>query len=669
LPAIVKVLFVFLFLVVIALLGAGVAAASTYLQYTQQLEGALAVLETRRVFETTKIYDRHGYLLYEVFGEGRRTRITSLEQVPRELISATIAIEDKTFFQNPGIDPNGILRAALLYLQSGEVQGGGSTLTQQFVRQAIFPPEERYAQTLERKLKEAILALELTRTYTKQEILLMYLNEIYYGNLSYGIEAAAQSYFGKPARELNLAQSTFLAGLPQLPDAYCPFSARGLDPEKLERAKARQREVLDAMVSNGFITQEQADEAYQQELHFAPPVISLEAPHFVMYILQLLMDDPAIGREKLYGGGLSVYTTLDMRYQRIAEAVIRDRMLLDPDDPAKNKDVFQYNANNAAMLAMRPDTGEILAMVGSVDYDQVRPSRCGLTTNVVDGNVNAALAQRQPGSSIKPVTYLTAFLKNWSPATMVLDVPTEFPIPGFDEPYAPKNYSKKWYGPVRLRIALACSLNMPAVKVIQYAGVRETIDMAHRLGISGLNRGLEHYGLSVTLGGGEVSLLDMVTAYATLANQGRYVPAQPILKIVEPDGNVLYEYKPLPLEKRPEVVDPRYVYQVTHVLSDDSAREMAYGRGSTLALSRPAAAKTGTSEDWSDGWTIGYTPYLVAGVWVGNNNNEPMTLDCRPAGDEHAVGLPGVRTAGRMCHNFMETIFHPDKYLPIYFPD
>lgn len=664
LPLIVKALVALLVLALVVLGGAGVAAAATYYQYARDLEGALAVLETRHVFETSRIYDRHGVLLYEFFDEGRRTQIESLDQIPRQLISATIAVEDKTFYTNPGVDPQGIVRAALNYLGAGmEIQGGGSTLTQQFIRNALFTPEERYSQELDRKIKEAILALEMTRTYSKDQILLMYFNEIPYGNLAYGVQAAAQAYFDKDVGELDLAECSFLAGLPQAPTLYNPYTREGLD-----LAKARQHVVLQRMVEEGYITRREADDAYNEELRFARPEITILAPHFVFYVRQLLEENPLIGRERLYGGGLSIYTTLDMRYQRLAEAVIRDRMLPDPNDPQKNRDVVEYNAHNAALVAMRPDTGEILAMVGSVDYDLVEPSHCGVEGNVVDGNVNAAVAQRQPGSSFKPITYLTAFMKGWSPATMVLDVPTEFPVPG-QEPYAPKNYSRKWYGPVRLRQALANSLNMPAVKVIQYAGVGEVIEMAHRLGIRGLNRGLAYYGLSLTLGGGEVTLVDMVTANATLANQGRYVPPQSILKVVDAAGRVLYEYKPQPLEKQPEVADPRYVYEVTNILSDDAAREMSFGRGGTLALSRPAAAKTGTSEDWSDGWTLGYTPYLVAGVWVGNNNNEPMTLHCAPAGSEHAVGLPGVRTAGRIWRNFMETIFHPDRYLPVFFPD
>lgn len=650
----------------VLLLSAGAAAAAgVYTYYAGQLEGKLEELETRKVFETSKIYDRNGYLLYEFFEEGRRTRVESLAQVPPALISATIAIEDKNFWVNPGVDLVGIARAAVLYLIAGEVQGGGSTLTQQFIRNALFTYEDRTAPTMDRKLREILLSLEMTRTYSKQEILLMYLNEISYGNLSYGIEAAAQSYFGKPAIELDLAQCAFLAGLPQSPTEYDPFLPGGL-----EKAKARQWDVLRRMVVDGYITQEEADAAYDEPLNFAKPVVSLEAPHFVMWVRQQLELDPEIGPERLYNGGLRIYTSLDMRYQRLAEAVIHDRMDWDPNDPQKNADVRQYNTNNAAMVVMRPDTGEILAMVGSVGYDLTIPSRCGNPKNVVDGNVNAALAERQPGSAIKPINYITAFTKGWGPASMVLDVRTKFPVPG-KEDYAPENYLKKFNGPILLRKALAGSLNMPAVKVLQYAGVPEMLDMAHALGIRGLNRGAGFYGLSLTLGGGEVTLLDLVTANCTFANEGRYVPPVSVLRIEDAQGKVIREYEPLPLEQRERAVSAKYVYLLTSILSDDDARSFVFGTGSILKLSRPAAVKTGTSEDWSDNWTVGFTPYLVAGVWVGNNNNEPLAPNCASRGDVTA-GSPGIRTAGRIWHNFMEAVFHPTDAnvgLPKYFPD
>jgi len=662
LPLPAKLLIAFLLLSLLGVASGLGAAAGTYFYYAQSLQGQLDRLENRRLFETTKVYDRHGELLYEFFSEGRRTRLESLDQVPQHLIWATLSIEDKTFYQNPGVDPVGIARAALGFFATGRIVGGGSTLTQQFIRKALFTPQEQVSPSLERKIKEAILALELTRRVPKDEILLMYFNEVYYGNLSYGIEAAAQSYFGKHAWELDLAESAFLAGLPQLPDVYAPFTYGELDPVKLERAKARQRDVLNLMVENGYITRRQADAAYQEELHFASPLVSLKAPHFVMYIRQLLEEDPNIGPEKLFAGGLRITTTLDMRYQRLAEAIVREQM--------QREDLIAFNAHNAALVAMRPDTGEILAMVGSVDYNLVQPSLCGREGNVVDGNVNAALAERQPGSAFKPFTYITAFSMThdmYTPATMVLDVRTEFPVPGHD-PYVPKNYDNKYHGPVRLRNALGSSLNMPAVKVLQHAGVEQTIHTAHRFGITGLKRGMSFYGLSLTLGGGEVRLLDMVNAYSTFANEGRHVPPVAILKITDSQGNVLYEYKPRPLEEYPRVADARFVYLINHILSDDTAREMAFGPHSILYFDRPVAVKTGTSEDWGDNWCIGYTPYLAVGVWMGNNNNEPMTANCQPR-EKAERGIPGSRGSGHIWHYFMEAIFNPEKMLPKYFPD
>ncbi len=661
-PLVVKLLIA---LILLSLLGVGSGlgtAAGTYFYYAQSLQGQLDRLEGRTLFETSKVYDRHGELLYEFFAQGRRTRLESLDQVPQHLIWATLSIEDKTFYQNPGVDPVGIGRALVGFLSTGRIVGGGSTLTQQFIRKALFTPEEQVSQSLERKLKEAILALELTRRKTKNEILLMYFNEVYYGNLAYGIEAAAQSYFGKHTRELDLAESAFLAGLPQLPDVYAPFTYGALDPVKLERAKARQWDVLNLMVENGYITHQQADAAYQEELHFASPRVSLKAPHFVMYIRHLLEENPAIGPEKLFEGGLRITTTLDMRYQRLGEAIVRERM--------QREDLRAFNAHNAALVAMRPDTGEILAMVGSVDYSLVQASLCGREGNVVDGNVNVTLAERQPGSSFKPFTYITAFSMTrdmYTPATMVLDVRTEFPVPGH-EPYVPKNYDNKYHGPVRLRNALGNSFNMPAVKVLQHAGVEQAIRTAWRFGITGLKRGMNYYGLSLTLGGGGVRLLDMVNAYSTFANEGRHVPPVAILKVTDSRGRVLYEYKPKPLEEYPPVADPRFVYLINHILSDDTAREIAFGARSILYFDRPVAVKTGTSEDWGDNWTIGYTPYLAVGVWMGNNNNEPMTANCAPR-EKATRGIPGSRGAGHIWHYFMETIFDPAEMLPKYFPD
>ncbi len=655
-PGLIK-FFLFMNVFLLMFLGAGtVAASSIYSYYARQLTGQMDRLRTRHVFETTRIYDRNGYLLYELFGEGKRTRLESLDQVPKELIWATLSAEDKTFYENSGVDVNGIVRAALLIAKTGEIQGGGSTLTQQLVRNALFDQQERYAPTLDRKIKEAILALEMTRTYSKDEILLMYLNEIAYGNLSYGIEAAAQSYFGKHASELDLSQCAFLAGMPQSPTEYNPFFPGGL-----EKAKARQWDVLRLMVENGYITQQQADAVYDEPTRFASQETPIQAPHFVMWVRQQLENDPDIGPERLYNGGLSIYTSLDYRYQRLAENLIRLRL--------SQPDAIAYNANNGAFIAMKPSTGEVLAMVGSVDYNLVKPSRCGFEGNVVDGNVNVTLSHRQPGSAFKPVVYLAAFTKGWTPATIVVDESTNFAAPGA-APYVPKNYSGGFMGAITVRTALACSLNIPAIKALAFAGIEYTVNLAHRMGVTGLTDPNEWY-LPLAIGGGAVSLLDLATAYSTIDNGGRYVPPVAILKIVDGDGKVIKEYKPAPLELRPQVVDPRHAFMVTSIISDKKARIPVFGTGNVLELSRPAAAKTGTAEDWSDDWTMGFTPYLVAGGWIGNNNYETLTLGCVQRG-KGGSGIPGASAIGVVWHQFFEALFHPDDPkigLPAYFPD
>ena len=566
----------------------------------------------RELFQTTRIYDRHGVLLYEIFEEGRRTWVP-LEEIPLALRQATIATEDSTFYTNPGVDWHGILRALWQSLIYGRPMSGGSTITQQLVRRLMFSPEERAERSLARKIKEISLALALTRTHSKDEILEMYLNEIYYGHLAYGVEAAAQTYFNKHVSELDLAECALLAGLPQAPGRLDPFI-------NLEGAKARQRVVLRLMVENGFITSEEAKAAYAQPLKLVPPEHKMLAPHFVLYVRKQLEEK--YGPERVARGGLSVITTLDLRYQRLAEEVARKHI-------AKLRE--EHGATNAALVAIQPATGEILAMLGSVDYHDAS----------IDGQVNMALSERQPGSSIKPITYVTALQRGLTLATVLWDIPTEIPL-GDGRVYRPTNYDGRYHGPVRLRAALANSYNVPAVKLLRKVGIAEMLETAHRMGIRGLQRPPGYYGLSLTLGGGEVSLLDLTTAYATLANQGRYVAPVAILKVVDGQGRVLEEYKgPQPQE----ALDPRAAYLITDVLSDNAARTPAFGADSPLCLSRPAAAKTGTTSDWRDAWTVGYTPYLAVGVWVGNSDNRPMRE------------LPGLRGAAPIWHDFMEGVF------------
>jgi 1A family penicillin-binding protein len=620
-----------LYLLVSALFGlflvgaAGAGAAYAYL--IRDLPAPEGITE-RPIALTTKIYDRNGELLNEIFDPklGKRTWVP-LSEIPQDLINATIATEDADFYRHQGVNFRGLLRAAYLnLLGKGELQGG-SSITQQLVKNVLIPEQERQVRSIARKVKEVVLALEISRRYPKKEILEMYLNEIYYGNFSYGVEAAAQSYFGKSVRDLTLAECALLAGLPQAPSLYSPL-------ENLPLAKRRQADVLDLMVRNGYITEAQAEAAKAEELRFAPRRFPIKAPHFVMYVRDQL--EKRYGRDALFRGGLRVYTTLDLKMQETAERIVREHV-------AKLK---AYNASNAALVALRPQTGEILAMVGSADFFDP----------TISGQVNVALAERQPGSSFKPFTYLTAFMKGYTPATMLLDIPSEFPNPP-NPPYKPENVDGKFRGPILIRQALANSVNIPAVKTLQFAGVQDVIDTAHRMGITTLNR-KNTYGLSLTLGGGEVKLLDMAYAYSVFANGGvmKGTPVRPediqpglreldpvsILRVEDRDGKVLEEFRE-PQSKR--IISPQLAYLITDILSDNQARAALFGPNSVLKLpSRPAAVKTGTTDDWRDTWTVGYTPDLVTGVWVGNSNNKPMRFRTL-----------SVLTAAPIWHEFMET--------------
>lgn len=589
--------------VLVFLLGL-IAATTVYAYYALTLPPP-EELGARALFASTKIYDLHGELLYEVFdaNAGRRTMVP-IDEIPDDLINATIATEDKTFYSNPGFDPLAILRSLWLNLSQGEIVSGASTITQQLVKSIFLSPE----QTFTRKIEEAVLAQEITRRYTKDQILEIYLNEIYYGNMAYGVEAAAETYFGKTARSLTLAEASLLAGLPQSPSIYDPYT-------NLEAAKARQRVVLRLMAKEGYISQSEANAAWDEGLSFVPLRVEMKAPHFVVYVIKLLEEK--YGTEMVYRGGLQVHTTLDLQMQDIAQEVARERVAALAD----------RHVTNAALVAIVPQTGEIRVMLGSIDF----------WNEEVDGQVNVALALRQPGSSIKPVTYLAAFEKGWTPATLIMDVRTEFPNPPGPS-YVPQNYDGKEHGPVLVRQALACSYNIPAVKTLQFVGVPQMIDMARRLGITSFTEP-ERYGLSLTLGGGEVMLLEHTGAYAVLANGGVRVPPVAISSIEDSQGRVIEEYQPAAGE---QAISPQYAYLITHILSDNEARSPAFGPDSPLRLSRPAAAKTGTTDDWRDSWTVGYTPDLVAGVWVGNSDNTPM---------DHVAGSTG---AGHIWHDFME---------------
>ncbi len=568
---------------------------------------------------STKILDRHGRLLYTISDPhtGRHTPI-SLSEIPLACRQATIATEDANFYSNPGVDWYAILRAVWINLRGGEVLSGGSTITQQLARNLLLSPQERTQRTLTRKLRESILAWRLARAYTKDQILQLYLNQAYYGNLAYGIEAAAQTYFSKHAGELDLSECALLAGLPQSPAVYDPLT-------NSQAARDRQAVVLDLMTRQGHITADDARLAKSEQLHFAAVPFPIQAPHFVMFVRAWLEDH--FSPEAIYREGLVVTTTLDLDWQNAAQEIVR-RRLAELQHPGEGKP--PRNVNNAAVVALDPRTGEILTMLGSPDYFDIQ----------ISGAVNATLALRQPGSSIKPITYAAAFdprrADPFTPATLILDVRTSFTTKE-GEPYVPRNYDLRYHGPVLAREALASSYNLPAVKVLHEVGLDTMIRLARQMGISTFSDS-DRYGLALTLGGGEVRLLDMATAYAAFANGGLRVEPVAVTQVRDARGQLRYQWVHHPGDR---VLDERVAYLITHILSDDKARASAFGEGSVLKLDRPAAAKTGTTTDWRDNWTVGYTPDLVSGVWVGNADNQPM---------EHVSGITG---AGPIWHEFM----------------
>lgn len=584
---------------------------------------SVADLEQRAsTFETTRIYDRNGDLLYEILDPtaGRRT-FTTLDKISPYLVAATIATEDKSFYSHPGFDWTAIVRAFWQNFQGKGTVSGASTITQQLARYLLLSPEERTEQSYMRKVREALLAAEITRRYTKDQILELYLNEFYYGNLAYGIEAASETYFDTTADKLDLAQASFLAGLPQAPAVYDVYHNR-------EATRNRQKQVLTLMyeasneekciyVSNSdermCVNADEAVAAYTalENYQFNPPDVLIRYPHWVTYVRSLL--ETQFDAQTIYRSGFSVYTTLDPALQDMAEERVKQQV----------DSLAAYDANNGALVAIQPSTGEILAMVGSADF----------YNDAIDGQVNMATsATRQPGSSIKPVTYIAAFEKGWTPATLIWDVPSEFPPSGDPNdprpPYIPVNYDERFHGPVTVRTALANSYNIPAVKTLKFDGIYDDpstpnedgmLAVARKLGITSLTR--DDYGLSLTLGGGEVSLLEMTGAYAVIANGGNRVPQVAILKILDHTGNVVYDYQP---PAGDQVIRPEHAFLITSILSDNEARTPMFGANSVLRLPFPAAAKTGTSNDYRDNWTLGYTPDLAVGVWVGNADYTPM---------------------------------------------
>ena len=560
----------------------------------------------------SQLFARDGTPLYDLYDDERRVPVR-LDELPAYVYQGSIAIEDKKFYQHHGFDLTGIMRAFIVNRLRGHVAQGGSTITQQLMKKAFLSTEKSY----DRKIKEIALAIITEMRYSKEQILEMYLNYISYGGTAVGIGSAAQTYFGKEASELTLAEASLLAGLPQAPSRYSPFQSDA------SAAKTRQKQVLDNMVEMEFITPEQEEEALAQELVYTSKKIDIKAPHFVFYIRDLLVEK--FGEEKVMRGGLRVTTTLDLAIQEAAEATLA----------AELETLTKLNVGNGAMLITHPNTGEILAMVGSKDYYDTEQ----------DGQYNVTTATRQPGSSIKPLVYATAFeQKALNPSSILLDIPTCFQNIG-QKDYCPKNYSGGFHGPTTVRQALGSSLNIPAVKALRIIGLESFIYQAQKMGITTWTNA-KNYGWSLSLGGGEVKMTDMAVAFGALANMGVKMPQLAILKVEDYQGNILYQADlderrkvVTYLQEHPDnafedlkdgetverVIGNEAAYLVTDIMRDDRARWLGFGSNSELVIkNRDVAVKTGTTNDVRDNWTVGFTPELLTIVWVGNTDSTPM---------------------------------------------
>ncbi len=582
-----------------------------------------------------RITDRNGRALYDILpSEGGRHAVVSFDGIAQCMKDSTVTVEDKHFYENSGVDPEGILRAVWINLRGGETIAGGSTITQQVARNLLLSQDERAERTLRRKLREAVLAWELNRKLTKHEILALYLNQVNYGGMSYGVEAAAQTYFGKHAGELLLPECALLAGLPQAPAVYNPFTNPDL-------AKARQGIVLGLMEDQGYITNEERVAANSAPLSYNPAPYPIEAPHFVWIVkdqIEALFAAGQLDRRR----SLVVRTTLDLDDQRLTEQIVARRI----EEFKPKEGEISHNVNNAALVVLDVHAGEILALVGSADYFDAS----------IHGALDMATSPRQTGSVFKPLIYALALDPQrphpWTAATPILDVPTTF-ITHDGTPYTPKNYDGREHGPVPVRVALASSLNVPAVKTLEQVGVEKALELARRLGITSLGDP-QSYDLSLALGGGQMSLLQLSTAFAALARDGYSTGNYAILDIRDADGNLLYTQ-----EKTPpvQVIDPRVAWLISDILSDDRARQTGFGPNSTLKIDRVAAVKTGTTTNFHDNWTIGYTPDLVVGVWVGNSGHEAM---------HNVTGLTG---AAPIWHDAMRALLNGQPDRPFIQPD
>jgi 1A family penicillin-binding protein len=563
---------------------------------------------------TTKIFDRNGTLLYQIYAQQNRT-LVPLSSIPKYLQEATIAIEDKNFYKNSGVDIAAIIRAAIADI-SGKPLQGGSTITQQLIKSTLLTPEI----TIERKVKEIILAFWADRIYTKDQILEMYFNQIPYGGTAWGVEAASEVYFDSKVDDLDLAESAFLAGLTSAPTTYSPYE------ESPELWKKRQKEVLTKMEELKFINSKEKEEALKEELTFAAPQTPIYAPHFVMYIRDLLIRK--YGLALVEKGGLQVTTSLDLKTQDMVQAVVTSEV---------EKNAY-LNLTNGASVVTNPKNGDILAMVGSKDY-----------SNVNSGNFNVATALRQPGSSIKAVTYSAALSNGFTAATILDDSPISYNSPG-SPIYTPVNYDGKFRGKMSLRMALANSINIPAVKILSKIGVPNMITLARKMGITTWGNP-ENYGLSLTLGGGEVKMTDMATVYGTLANGGEKVNLNPILRITDSTGNIVEEKTKDNITKT-RALDSGVAFIISDILADNNARAMEFGANSPLNIpNHYVSVKTGTSDNKRDNWTIGYTPDYVVATWVGNNDNTPMSQNL-------ASGITG---AAPIWHDIMVNLLSNSK--------
>ncbi len=559
----------------------------------------IASFEDRRVLQSTKIYDRTGeVLLYDLHQDVKRT-VVPFTEISRHIKNATIAIEDDQFYNHYGIEPTAIFRAIITNFSQGDLLGGqgGSTITQQVIKNSVLQKEK----TITRKVKEWILAIKLERSVAKDEILSIYLNESPYGGTVYGVEEASQAFFGKKSADVTIAEAAYIASVPQAPTRLSPY---GNNKAQLD---ARQQLTLSKMHEQGFITDEEYETAKTEAVVFQPQAITgIRAPHFVMFIREQIVRK--YGEEAIAERGLRIITTLDWELQKEAEQIVAEYGAIN---------VEKFKADNAGLIATDPKTGDLLVMVGSRDY----------FSDEIDGNFNTTLALRQPGSSIKPFVYATAFSKGYLPDTVVYDVQTQFSpacpkdsLSSESPCYAPNNYNHKFLGPVNLRNALAQSLNIPAVKVLYLAGLKDSLKQAADMGLTTLNDP-ERYGLTLVLGGGEVRLLDMTYAYGVFANEGVYATPRSILRVEDSRGNTIDENQ---IETK-RVLDKNAALMISDILSDNVARTPLWGANSLVNFpNRSVASKTGSTNNMRDAWLMGYAPNLSVGTWVGNNNNDPM---------------------------------------------